>query len=232
MTTKIKNTGTPVATVELPSGHVIKCYKQGFLEHPDDKNKYVACEYIASGSNKGWYIHIMACPSGLQWNQNKEICDYPSNINENTGTPVVTQELPNGHVIKCYKQGFLEHPDDKNKFVACEYIASGSNKGWYIHIMSCAPGTQWNQKLEICILDQSNINENTGTPVATEELPSGHVIKCYKQGFLEHPDDKNKFVTCEYIASGSNKGWHINIMACPSGLQWNQNKGVCDYPSA
>lgn len=72
---------------------------------------------------------------------------------EPTEEPKVTTITSTGHVIKCYHQGMFAHPTDRHKYVVCEYIASGSNKGWWIHIMGCAPGTRWHQPTQNCIGD-------------------------------------------------------------------------------
>jgi hypothetical protein len=67
---------------------------------------------------------------------------------------MVTKDLGNGHIIRCYKQGMISHPTDRYKYVVCEYISVGSNKGWWIHIMGCAPGTRWHQPTQNCIADE------------------------------------------------------------------------------
>jgi len=72
-----------------------------------------------------------------------------------TASPVVTKIIDDGKtIIRCYKEGMIPHPTDKYKYVVCEYVSSGANKGWWIHIMGCAPGTKWEQKKQECILDE------------------------------------------------------------------------------
>jgi sarcosine oxidase delta subunit len=148
---------TPMVTKDLGNGHIIRCYTQGMIPHPTDRNKYVVCEYIAVGTNKGWWIHIMGCAPGMRWNQSTQNCihdDEPTTQEPETASPVVTKHLGNGHIIRCYKQGMIPHPTDRDKYVVCEYISVGSNKGWWIHIMGCAPGTRWHQPTQNCITDE------------------------------------------------------------------------------
>jgi hypothetical protein len=70
-----------------------------------------------------------------------------------TASVMVTKIIDGGHIVRCYKQGMFPHPTDRYKYIVCEYIASGSNKGWWIHIMPCGPGTRWHQPLQQCIQD-------------------------------------------------------------------------------
>jgi sarcosine oxidase delta subunit len=147
---------TPMVTKDLGNGHIIRCYTQGLIPHPTDQYKYVVCEYVASGPNKGWWIHIMGCAPGMRWHQSTLNCiqdDEPTTQEPETVSPVVTKDLGNGHIIRCYKQGMIPHPTDRYKYVVCEYIPEGKNKGWWIHIMGCAPGTRWNQPTQNCIED-------------------------------------------------------------------------------
>jgi chitinase len=71
-----------------------------------------------------------------------------------TSSVMVTKIIDGGHVVKCYKQGMFSHPTDRHKYIVCEYIASGASKGWWIHIMGCAPGTRWFQPAQNCIADE------------------------------------------------------------------------------
>jgi hypothetical protein len=74
-----------------------------------------------------------------------------------TASAMVTKEI-DGHTVKCYKQGMFSHPTDRHKYLVCEYIAEGPNKGWWIHIMSCGPGTRWHQPSQNCLSDDSDSN--------------------------------------------------------------------------
>ncbi len=68
---------------------------------------------------------------------------------EPTATPYVTG-IVEGHIVRCHKSGYIPHPTDEHKYIVCEY-----NNRWWIHIMGCAPGTRWDQKAEICIIDEN-----------------------------------------------------------------------------
>jgi len=69
----------------------------------------------------------------------------------------VTQTIPGGGLIACYKQGKIAYPGDIHKYVVCEYISEGPAAGWWIHIMGCAPGTKWKENVKgddgICVDD-------------------------------------------------------------------------------
>jgi hypothetical protein len=202
------------------------------IPHPTDNYKYVVCEYISVGHKKGWSIHIMSCAPGKRWHQSTQNCiqdDKPTTQEPETATPVVTKVLPDGHLIRCFNQGKFPHPTDKHKYVVFEYVAVDPYKGWWIHIVGCAPGTIWHQQFQDCIADDEPTTQEpeTASPFLINVLPDGHRIRCYTQGMIPHPTDRYKYLTCEYISDGSNKGWHINIMNCAPGTRWYQPTQIC-----
>ncbi|KAH9525954.1 Cht9p, variant 5 [Dermatophagoides farinae] len=87
-TTPTPTTTTPAPTTSTPSptttehtsetpkyttyvdGHLIKCYKEGDIPHPTNIHKYLVCEFV----NGGWWVHIMPCPPGTIWCQEKLTC--------------------------------------------------------------------------------------------------------------------------------------------------------------
>jgi hypothetical protein len=194
------------------------------IPHPTDRYKYVVCEYVPEGNNKGWSIHIMDCDPGTRWHQPSQQC-----IQEDEN-PFVTKDLGNGHIIRCYAQGMIPHPTDRYKYVICEYISDGSNKVWHINIMNCAPGTRWYQPTQICIQDDEPTTQEPETVslLVTKDLGNGHIIRCYKQGMLPHPTDRHKYAVCEYLGFGSPKNWwRIYIMDCAPGTIWYQPSQQC-----
>jgi hypothetical protein len=88
----------------------------------------------------------------------------------------------------------IPHPTDRYKYVNCEYTSVGSNKGWSIHIMSCAPGTQ------NCIQDDELTAQTptTESPDVTKDIVAHEPFKCYKQGIFPHPTYRYKYVVCDY----------------------------------
>jgi hypothetical protein len=112
----------------------------------------------------------MGCALGTRWHQPSQQC-----IQEDEN-PFVTKDLGNGLIIRCYTQGMISHPTDRYKYVICEYISDGSNKGWHINIMNCAPGTRWYQPTQNCIRDDepathSPITQPPVTPSSTTAVP-------------------------------------------------------------
>ncbi|KAH9525953.1 Cht9p, variant 4 [Dermatophagoides farinae] len=73
----------------------------------------------------------------------------PTTTEHTSETPKYTTYI-DGHLIKCYKQGYLPHPTDVHKYLVCEYIAT-PNGGWWVHIMDCPKGTRWHATLKNCI---------------------------------------------------------------------------------
>ncbi|OTF82923.1 hypothetical protein BLA29_014546 [Euroglyphus maynei] len=75
----------------------------------------------------------------------------PTTTEHTSETPKYTTYI-DGHLIKCYKQGYLPHPTDVHKYLVCEYIAT-PNGGWWVHIMNCPKGTRWHATLKNCIAE-------------------------------------------------------------------------------
>ncbi|OTF83663.1 hypothetical protein BLA29_009518, partial [Euroglyphus maynei] len=92
--------------------------------------------------------YVMDCAPGTQWNQHKKTCVHETNcrrprkLNESDDDEVV--ERRPARKFKCPRSaGYYRH-HDCNRFVQC------SNGRPYV--MNCAPGTQWSQKMQTCVL--------------------------------------------------------------------------------
>ncbi len=97
--------------------------------------------------------------------------DGPTTQEPETGSPVPTFIIPRSFP-KCYKQGMMPHPTDKHKYVVCEYIAVGPDKGWSIHIIDCVPGTRWNQPTQNCIQDDEPTTHSPTTQPPVTPSPT------------------------------------------------------------
>ncbi|KAH9419275.1 Cht3p [Dermatophagoides pteronyssinus] len=82
----------------------------------------------------------------------------PTTTDSTSETPKYTTYI-DGHLIKCYKQGYLPHPTDVHKYLVCEYIAT-PNGGWWVHIMDCPKGTRWHATLKNFKRDHNNYSKN------------------------------------------------------------------------
>lgn len=54
------------------------CQREGFIPHPTDKEKYYRCLHLRSGK---FLLYEFSCNSGI-WDQIKQMCSNPRNVNE------------------------------------------------------------------------------------------------------------------------------------------------------
>jgi len=101
--------------------------------------------------------------------------------------------------------------------------------------MKCPNGLEWNQKVKECDLPYianchiktTTTTRRPPTPIPNYKCPAGDIArgcKGPKDCLYTNPASCNSFIQC--TAAGL-----AYVMPCPSGLQWNDDEKICDWPS-
>ncbi|KAH7639132.1 uncharacterized protein LOC124490222 [Dermatophagoides farinae] len=88
--------------------------------------------------------YVMDCAPGTQWNQRKQTCVHATNCKRPQSNDEVDEIERRPAQFKCPKPSGYYRYRDCNRFIQC------SNGRPYV--MDCAPGTQWNQRMQTCVM--------------------------------------------------------------------------------
>lgn len=198
--------------------------------HDSDCSKFFKCSHGE--------VYEMDCPTGLYFNQNKNQCDWPGNVNCTSGTPgeggdskeesSSSENETSNETDTCPSFGedperdvLLPHESDCSKFYKCSHGQK--------HEVSCADDLYFNPSKKVCDWpenvnctnknkDDSKGNKNNesgnGCPSDAED-PEGDVL-------LPHETDCSKFYICSH-------GEKVE-MNCPESLHFNPDENYCDFP--
>ncbi|XP_067684324.1 uncharacterized protein [Haliotis asinina] len=110
-----------------------------------DEGHFIECDPLGTAS-------ILACPSGLRWDQKVVACVYPPGMNptKNPGIIIQTTKNPSGNLntnpcsaaALAAGKYFFPYPD-AHKFIQCDPWGD-------VYINTCPSGLIWNSYLETC----------------------------------------------------------------------------------
>ncbi|XP_052860769.1 peritrophin-1-like [Anopheles cruzii] len=110
------------------------------LPHPTDCDKFVICSHGFEVTSK--------CPPGLEWNDRRKQCDYPSEAQ------CVPQDGSSSTVIAATADGcppvydpdhmvYIAHAIDCTKYYICDPYGVPLQQ-------DCPPGLHWNPRVDYC----------------------------------------------------------------------------------
>ncbi|KAK7094048.1 chondroitin proteoglycan-2-like [Littorina saxatilis] len=170
---------------------------------PGDATKFVQCDVLGRA-------YIVQCPAGLVYNQATTSCQAQQVIVTQAPavtTPCTAQALQRGQV-------YFPFPGDNTRFYEC----TGINQ---VQVLQCPSGLKWDSSRVACVYVAGTTAVNPTVfpnaqqfknPCTAPQISGNHY-------YFAHPDP-NKFIQCD------NAGQAF-VVACPSGLVWNQYYEVC-----
>ncbi|KAK9747265.1 Chitin binding Peritrophin-A domain [Popillia japonica] len=193
-----------------------------FFGHATDCGKYCVCNY-------GFAVE-MPCPSGLYFNTELDICDYPQNVscNENLDqstpappeSPVNSESCAHEVCMNDNSAFFYPHVSDCSKYCICSL-------GLTIE-MACPTGSYYSQQLNTCNNDEdADCEESEDVTYPSVEFQGCLNVTCPdidddNVTFYPHDFDCERYCVCNW-------GYAIE-MPCPEGLYFNTDLNVCDIP--
>lgn len=207
-----------------------------FFPYPGNCAKYFEC-------SNGMSIE-MVCPSGLQFNVDLNVCDFPRNV-KCYSSPKIDEiqkennpEIENDQKLSCpevdgWESVFILHPNDCGKYYEC-------SNGVAIE-MSCPKGLHFNTKKNVCDFPRNascRISEKRIDEENDEEKDSEEVsfVNSEDSVLQPHPDCEDKEEGLSYADSENcskfficDNGYRLTF-TCPGMLHYNQELKVCDFP--
>ncbi len=150
------------------------------------------------------------------------------------------------------KDCLYPNPANCNSFIQCVPQPDGSGKP---QVMPCPARLEWNDNKKECDWPQDSTCPNkptnaptqkptdasTAAPTQTPTNPPDNGFQCPRDDIANtgcmgpkdclypNPANCNSFIQCVPQPDGSGKP---QVMPCPAGLEWNDNKKECDWPSS
>jgi len=187
-TTTTRRPATPIPSYKCPAGDVAggcKGPKDCLYPNPANCSSFIQC--TAAG-----LAYVMPCPSGLQWNDNEKICDWPSQSTcGRTPSPSTTTTTT------------TQRPT------------------------TTTTTSTTTQRPTTTTTTTTTTTSRPNTPISGYECPAGDIAggcKGPKDCLYPNPSNCSTFIQC--TAAGL-----AYVMPCPSGLQWNDDEKICDWPS-
>jgi len=167
-----------------------------------DAAKFVQCDVLGRA-------YVVQCPSGLVYNQATTSCQSPVPVTAAPviNTPCTQAALQAGSV-------YFPFPGDNTRFYECTGVNSAQ-------VLTCPQGLVWDSGRVACVYaaGQGNVNptvfpsaQQFTNPCTAAQINGGHY-------YFAHPDP-TKFIQCD-------NALQAYVVACPSGLVWNQYFEVC-----
>jgi len=173
-TTTTQLPATPIPGYNCPTADIAggcKGSKDCLYPNPSNCSTFIQC--TAAG-----LAYVMPCPSGLQWNDDAKICDWPqqSTCGRTPSPPTTTTTTT------------------KNPTTTATTTTTTSSPNTPIPGYNCP----------------------------AEDVAGG--CKGPKDCLYPNPSNCSTFIQC--TAAGL-----AYVMPCPSGLEWNDNEKICDWPT-
>ncbi|CAG2100874.1 unnamed protein product [Medioppia subpectinata] len=206
-------------------------------------DKFIACEINPDGVTGR--PTVKDCPPGLEWNDNEKYCDSPvsSTCVKPTPQPFIcpTEDIARTH---CMGATDCVYPFVGNcsQYIQC-VVNAGGVTGRPI-VMDCPAGLEWNDNNKICVSPvSSTCPKPTPTPTRPTRAPTpiptlipfvcplDDIARTNCSGptdcLYPFPGNCIDFIVCLVEPDGSGLPM---VKECPVGLEWNDNKKICDLP--
>lgn len=146
-------------TTEVPTTQKIECTDDHrYFQYPYDCSKY----YMCSGNK----AYLMSCPQNEYWNNEKQMCDWSSNVNcvssslpttttTTRATTPTTTVWPTPKIDCDSEHGLFPYPYDCSKYYECSNDRS--------YLMNCPIGQYWDDVAKMCDW-ADNVNCVASTP--------------------------------------------------------------------
>ncbi|KAF4527117.1 hypothetical protein B566_EDAN016045 [Ephemera danica] len=198
------------------------------LPNPDDCGSFCKCDWGTA--------HYFSCPAGLHFNRVKQVCDWPADAGCAPG-PVPTQPPPPTSPpprfctnVACPSQNpefalHLPNPGSCTSFCKCDW-----GKAYYF---DCPSGLHFNRVKQVCDWPADAgcaPGPVTTTTISPPPPPPPRFctnVACPAQNpefalHLPNPGKCTSFCKCDW-----GKAYYFD---CPSGLHFNKDLSVCDWP--
>ncbi|XP_049862526.1 chondroitin proteoglycan 2-like isoform X5 [Schistocerca gregaria] len=179
---------------------------------------------------------LIPCPDGLEWNDEKDYCDYPESAgcsvsSGNSGSASQPAGTSNTPPPECpfpadpYVVVHFPNPDDCSSFYKCGLDGVPV-------LIPCPDGLEWNDEKDYCDYPESAGcsvssdnsgsvgkpagNSNTPPPECPSPADPDNVVQ------FPNPDDCSTFYKCDLDGNAV-------LQDCPPGLEYNAEAQVCDY---
>ncbi|XP_050508475.1 peritrophin-1-like isoform X1 [Diabrotica virgifera virgifera] len=206
-----------------------ECPKPGneatFWPDPVNCSEYIEC-FAGKAS-------IMECPPDLWWNQEKQYCDYKSNVDCKID-PSAPTEAPRTRATQATRPSdFTPDPNCPypSDIITYDYVPGNCSEYYECdhglrYLEKCPANRLWNHIKNYC--DFPDEVDCSRAPVATttpgpSTAPSQVCVGQKDGTLLPDADDCAKYYECL-------RGQAIEF-TCPDGTLWDQDEQVCDYPS-
>ncbi|XP_047111950.1 chondroitin proteoglycan 2-like [Schistocerca piceifrons] len=224
---KLTRSNTPPPECPFPADPV------NVVQFPNPDN----CSTFYKCSLEGEPV-LIACPEGLEYNAEAQVCDYPASAGcsvssgkrgsaskltrSNTPPPECPFPADPVNVVQ------FPNPDNCSTFYKC------SLEGEPV-LIACPEGLEYNAEAQVCDYPASAgcsvSSGNSGSaskPAGTSNTPPPECPFPADPNVVVHfpnPDDCSSFYKCGL------DGIPV-LIPCPDGLEWNDEKGYCDYPES
>ncbi|OXA59868.1 putative chitinase 3 [Folsomia candida] len=214
-----------------------------FKPDPSDCSMYYECT-----SGKAFKKQ---CPQGLHWNQYQQACDWPEYANCGGTAPTSTYKPPSSSQATwppstTTKWTTTQQPTTRppmTQMPSTTYRPSGERcrsgeyspgptcDRYYVCVdgtqtlQSCGPGLHWNSQKTLCDWPKSAMCQTSSG--GGSDVPSIQETKfpknCQQGEYYGDEDECDVYYVC-------NHGHPIQFR-CQSGLHWNNNGKICDWPA-
>ncbi|XP_072386334.1 peritrophin-1-like [Diabrotica undecimpunctata] len=212
--------GTAVLAVECP----LPGNEATYYPDPVNCSEYIEC-YAGKAS-------IMECPPDLWWNQEKQYCDYKSNVDCKID-PSAPTEAPRTRATEATRPSDFTpdpHCPYPSDVITYDYVPGNCSQYYECdhglrYLETCPSNRLWNHIKNYCDfpdeVDCSRAPVTTTTP-GPSTTPNPVCVGQKDGTLLPDKDDCAKYYECL-------RNQAIEF-SCPSGTLWNQDAQDCDYP--
>ncbi|XP_025836304.1 probable chitinase 10 [Agrilus planipennis] len=220
---------TPAAGDHKPE----KCYTNQYKSDPYNCNAYYRCI-------QGEFSQLF-CAGGLHWNNNKKVCDWPAAAkckeisaqapSVSTTTQRTTSKMP----TTSWWEPSTQSTKPPKKCETGQYYPHEHCDSFYVCVngllltQKCGPGLYWNAADSRCDWRfRAKCIEGAASEALDRytKVPAGSATNiqssCSSGSYSALKGSCEKYLYCLW--------GKYELFACSSGLHWNKEKNVCDWP--